>query len=590
MVKHGGTIIVDTLLKIFNEIFNGATAPGIWYSSIIVPIPKKKSKTIELAEFRPISLTCIPAKLFESIMSQRLLQVSDTENWLPVYQNGFRKKMSTIDNLIVLQQEIHTAFQKKEVLLAAFLDIKKAYDSVDRKILHDRFDELRVNGKLKKWIQNFLLHKREGVVRFKNCISKKYIFRNGVPQGSPISPLLFNIYVSGLKELRPKKISQFADDIVIWEKSQDFPKAERKLNDSLEKINVWAKTLALEFSQTKSLVIPFTRKHIKATPLIKLDGLEINVSDSAKYLGVTFDKNLCWTAHVTEIIKTARKRMFLLKRMSNRKNGLNQTILLKLYTYTIRPILEYGAVVWGDISKKNQDALNSVQQSAITTALGVMRISKRKHVNFEGQIWPLNLRREQQLIRKWRDMKGNSTYDFLCNMPSEKRLINSFRKSFIERVVELSKELNLCLAEMWSLKNSEIEAIFQRKFIASADAYEQDYFNLKRPKLAYVSFGATRNESSVWHQARLNMLPLNNILHRIKRAENENCTACNCSETTMHFIFECPMYKEIWEKNPKLLEIRKNRPKEILCLKKSDAHKRKVSKILFFSAKRRKLN
>ncbi len=321
MVKLGGPAISKSLETLFNWVLNTGKSPDQWHKAIIVPIPKNKKLRIAVDEFRPISLTSTVAKIFESIMNKRLTNLAKKQNWIPDFQFGFRKGYSTIDNLINVQQHIHTAFKQRKIILAAFLDIKKAYDCVDRKLLYSIIKDFGVNGKVSSWLKDFLEKVRESRIRYKNSYSKEFSFNRGVPQGSPLSPLLFNIYAMRLGTIFKSNILQYADDIMLWETGENVDEVEEKLNSSINKIHKWATDSGLTFANKKCEIVPFTRKRNLRSPIIKLDGQNLKVVDSVKYLGVHLDTKLCWKQQIEYIRKKATQRLALLKKISKKSQG-----------------------------------------------------------------------------------------------------------------------------------------------------------------------------------------------------------------------------------------------------------------------------
>ena len=111
---------------------------------------------LEVSEFRPISLTQVIAKIMESLINKELSKICEERRIFPDFQRGFRKGMSTMDNLKKIQQNVHETFKKKEIMIAAFLDIKKAYDSVDRLILNKVIQKMPLDENLKAYLGNFL--------------------------------------------------------------------------------------------------------------------------------------------------------------------------------------------------------------------------------------------------------------------------------------------------------------------------------------------------------------------------------------------------------------------------------------------------
>ena len=118
-----------SLLVIFRACWEQETIPSSWREARIQPL-MKHSASRRVDELRPISLLSVVSKMYDSIVLERLQRVSETREWVPDYQAGFRKHRSAVEHLIQLQQEGHTAFKEGKVLVVAFLDISKAYDCV----------------------------------------------------------------------------------------------------------------------------------------------------------------------------------------------------------------------------------------------------------------------------------------------------------------------------------------------------------------------------------------------------------------------------------------------------------------------------
>ena len=350
-----------------------------------------------VSKFRPICILSNLGKFFEKIITERFKIVVEDKKWLPNFQNGFRAKRSTIDNLIIVQQEIHESFKKKEFFLAVYLDIKKAYDSVNRTKLLNIIKNFGIKGNIFKYFKKFL-GKRYNRVRFKGTTSDFVEFKNGMPQGSPLSPILFNLYLSDIQETISKGISQFADDLVIWETGLDLDNVCRKMNKKLFGLNKYLKNKNLTISTEKSVAVIYSRKRVNHNSIDLFIGKDkIKIANVAKYLGLFLDKRLTWCQHVNEILKKANNRCKQLKIMCT-KFKFHQSIAITMYKSLVRPILEYGIEVWGDTCKTNHNKLKIIEQKALTTALGVSRLAKRSEVNIEAGVLPLELRFKKKYI------------------------------------------------------------------------------------------------------------------------------------------------------------------------------------------------
>ena len=228
MLKMGGDAMILLLEKLFNICLELGKTPEIWNKGLIIPIQKMEGMIVNVDKFRPICLLSVIGKIFERLVNNRLSNISSKLFWLPRFQAGFVKNKSTLNNLVELQQEIHSSYSNNEYMVAIFLDIKKAYDSVNRIKLIEIIEQTGIEGNILNYIKFFLSNNRRNKVCFNKYYSPDKNYPKGVPQGSPLSPLLFNLYMRDISMIVDENILQFADDIVIWTKNKDLLKGIKK--------------------------------------------------------------------------------------------------------------------------------------------------------------------------------------------------------------------------------------------------------------------------------------------------------------------------------------------------------------------------
>ena len=192
-------------------------------------------------------------KLFERVIEKRLRKHLEDNGFFSKYQSGFKKSKSTNDNLFRLSQTIMESLNRGELVIAAFLDVEKAFDNVWHNGLSYKIYELDVPTKLCRWLSDFLVG-RVIQVKIKSFLSRKVYPRAGVPQGSNLSPLLFLIYVNDM----PNPIhhqtnkSQFADDASQWAVSKDIDLAAEYLQRDLEKLERWCAKWRIKLNPEKT--------------------------------------------------------------------------------------------------------------------------------------------------------------------------------------------------------------------------------------------------------------------------------------------------------------------------------------------------
>jgi len=446
MIKHGGEAMEQSLLIIFQACWEQGSIPNAWRRARIQPLMKHNASR-RADELRPISLLSVVSKMYDSLVLVRLQRVGEALGWVPDYQAGFRKHRSAVEHLIRIQQDGHTAFREGKVLVVAFLDISKAYDCVDRSLLLSKLRELGVKGKALGYLEAFL-GKRYSWVTYKSADSDITEFKYGVPQGSPISPFLFNVYcAAALSECGEGRGLQ-ADDMCVWRIHKQEEVACRELTADLKTVFEWGRRHNMQFSRKKCKVLRISNKHtskLDEYPIVYFGGQVLKVVDSHKYLGVIIDRKLTWRKHVEATAEKAEKSLRLILRLCDTKRGVSQRLLILLYESCIRPILEYASEVWGDVSRTNAQKLTSVQHHALKSSLGVNRRSHTVDVCIEAQVPPLEPRRKIQVLRFWKNLHVHPRplTKYLTELPAKKRLHKKQRSSFLERASQIMRELNL---------------------------------------------------------------------------------------------------------------------------------------------------
>ena len=201
LIKHLPEETVKLILELYNEIWDKGLLPCQWIEAIQIPVLKQGKDASNPSSYRPISLTPTFCKLMERLVKNRLSWYIEKNNIITPIQSGFMERRSTIDHLVKLETDIHKGMVNKEYSVVIFLDLEKAYDVVWRQGIVCKLYELGFSGKILKWIHAFMTN-RVSRVRVDNYTTEPKKCNIGIPQGSVISPLLYNFMINDLEEVK----------------------------------------------------------------------------------------------------------------------------------------------------------------------------------------------------------------------------------------------------------------------------------------------------------------------------------------------------------------------------------------------------
>ena len=286
------------LLYMLNIIFETSVHPLSWSHAIVIPIPKPGKKEGDIASYRPISLTQYICKINERIISFRLNWYLEKHALISPLQTGFRKNSNVLDNPMRLERDIYNNFAEDKYLACVYLDYKQAYDRVWRQALPVKMKYMGIQGKILNWIIT-LIQNRTFQVRVNGCLSEIHTTQRGLPQGSVLSPTLFNIYINDITQVVQKSsMALFADDIAIWNRNKNIDMLGHDIQSDLNKIESWSNLWKLKLSVPKTKAMVFTKKTEVKEIYLELYKQKLENVKTFKFLGITFDCRLNWGAHV----------------------------------------------------------------------------------------------------------------------------------------------------------------------------------------------------------------------------------------------------------------------------------------------------
>lgn len=390
--------IVPILHLLFTCYFTCQVVPSSWTRALICPVPKKGDLS-RINNYRPISLTEVSRKLYETCLLVHLTEVVP----ISMEQGGFRARRGCYDQVEALQhltQSIRTSKPGRRPHLA-FLDIKAAYDSVPRGELWRRLAAMGLNPSIMATLRALFDH-NSAQLALAGRRSQPFALEAGVLQGSVLSPLLYSVFIDPLAyKLRdgpalplPRNDEQincllYADDVVLMAKSR------RELAKLLAIAEADSIARGYRFSPSKCAVIGFGRCH-------QLYGNPIPYTDSFCYLGIDFDAcGIDQVAHATRRAAKARAVTTALKKAGARSMNLPARGLISLYKSIIRPALEYGLPLLSNAA--SIQALEKAQRGILKELLGLPPHASTDLVSAVTNCPPIPIRR--QLLLHSRDKR-----------------------------------------------------------------------------------------------------------------------------------------------------------------------------------------
>jgi hypothetical protein len=568
MLKAGGEVVINFLTKLFNHIFDHGIYPKEWSKAIVIPLHKKGNTNLP-ENYRGISLISVICKCYTSVLNSRLYSYLEENNKLIENQAGFRQNYSTTDQIFNLYAAVQKCLNKKgRKLYVAFIDLKKAFDSVNHDLLLNAIHSAGVTGKffisLKAMYSSLI-----SCVRVNNEYSDFFDCPVGVRQGCVLSPTLFSLFINDLAnhvndcglhgvQLLPTLLELFillfADDIVLLSLTPGGLQVQLNiLKDCCDR-------LKLIVNKEKTKIMVFRKGgYLGRKEKWHYEGEKIEVVNSYSYLGFTFSTMLSCKIGTNHLVTKGKKATYLICKAFKNCKDMSQKVFFKIFDARVQSILLYSSEVWG---LQRLDTLERIHLLACKRFLGVPIKTPNKMVYSELGRYPIYINSTLRVIKYWfRLLHMNED-----RLPKQAYLMMieedlNGRKCWVSQVREL-----LCTTGynyVWLNQGVPNETSFlsslKQRLI---DLFIQEWYVTVRDKDRYVFYRSiVSNFGSadyllhvdiycfrvVMTQMRLGVLPINSNRCRYSdSAIDKMCPYCaNAIENEEHVFRHCPLYKDL---------------------------------------------
>ncbi|CAG9114277.1 unnamed protein product [Plutella xylostella] len=515
-LKNLGPATISWLLKLFNNCLSSAKIPKLWRKSKIVALLKPGKLPVEAKNFRPISLLCHTYKLLERLLLNRLS--SRIDPMLIPEQAGFRPGKSCTNQTLKLAQYIEDGFEQGLVTGVVFVDLSAAYDTVNIGRLLGKVQSLTKDNDFVRFLGEMLQNRRFQVSLYAKK-SRWRIQKNGLPQGSVLAPILFNIYTND----QPQDLSSFlyADDLALATQTKSFEEAEDNLGAALEGLGKFYEDNALKPnpSKTESCVFHLRNRQAQRTLNITWRGTKIEHNDHPKYLGITLDRALTFKWNCVSLKRKVSSRNNLLRKLTSTKWGASPDVLRTTGLALCYSAGEFACPVWARSAhcREVDVALNDTCR----TITGCLKPTPVWMLYSLCGIAPPDVRREAACSREKHRQETDPRHPLYNQEPAPYRLKS--RKSFLRSTVASHKDPSKERIDLWQAKYP-----MANSFIPPNESLPPGH---ELPWATWKSLNRLRTNMGRCGE---------NMCRWGYRGPASNICACGASPQTMEHLMVCP--------------------------------------------------
>ena len=370
VLKLAAPIIYRQLTDLFNLSVRSGVFPVDWKLAKVSPI-YKTGERIDPNNYRPISVLSTIARIFEKVMYEQFYDYLSRKNILDPRQSGFRSLHSTVTALLDLTNQWCFNIDRGLINGVLFLDLKKAFDTVDHNLLLIKLEYVGVRGQTLEWFKSYLSNRSQAVF-INGVLSEHEQIKCGVPQGSILGPLLFLIYINDLSSIIGIATTRmYADDTNLTFTACNIPELQEQMSVDIQCLKNWliANKLTLNVIKTEFMLVGSRQRIATMTENTNtfLNGISLNRVNCSKCLGVEIDEFLTWDTHIASVSKKVSSGISIMRKV---KPFIPISSLLNIYQSIVEPYFDYCSIVWNGIGDNLADKLQKLQNRAARVITG----------------------------------------------------------------------------------------------------------------------------------------------------------------------------------------------------------------------------
>ena len=535
IILHAGAALKSWLHDFLSSCLRRLKIPKIWRRALVAAIPKPGKPMGDPKSYRPISLLCVPYKILEKLIYARVEPLIDP--LLPKEQAGFHCGKSTVDQVVLLTQNIEDSFEAKKKAGAVFIDLTAAYDTVWHRGLTCKLLRLLLDKHMVKMIMELVRNRSFTLTTGDSNQSRLRRLKNGVTQGSVLAPLLFNIYTYDLPSMISRKFA-YAYDLALLHSSGNWKDLEGTLSQDMSTFSAYLQTWRLKLSHTKTVTAAFHLNNREAKRELKIYNNDrlLPFRPTPTYLGVKLDRSLTFRHHLVVLRKKLSTRVALLRRLVGSRWGAGAKTLRIATLSLVYSTAEYCAPVW--CRNAHTRLIDNVLNDALRIVTGCLRPIPTDYLPILSGIQPAELRRMEAILSL--DYRGSLDPDHilygLLSGSSDTRQVRLRSKrpfvpgarNLLDNLASLGIRASEWTNHKWKMEYCE-NASRLRVFVPETGAKT---VGMCLPRAACVKLNCLRTGVGRFHSS----------MHRsFGLSPNRECGASE--QTADHVLTACPIHR-----------------------------------------------